>query len=47
MKYRERLWQHFIESGNPMSYIAYRKLIKKDAARPFVLDDTDIPRENI
>ena len=30
MKNHEQLWQHFINSGNPMSYIAYRHANKKE-----------------
>ena len=33
MKNHEQLWQHFINSGNPMSYIAYRHANKKSNGR--------------
>ncbi|MCL2499370.1 MAG: hypothetical protein FWE90_03420 [Defluviitaleaceae bacterium] len=47
MKHREKLWLHFIESGNPMSYIAYRQLIKKDALRPYETEDRNTAHENL
>ena len=37
MNNREKHWQHFLDSGNPMSYIAYREQAKKDSVRPFDL----------
>ena len=30
MNNHEQLWQHFIHSGNPMSYIAYRHANKNE-----------------
>ncbi|MCL2605103.1 MAG: hypothetical protein FWD90_11550 [Defluviitaleaceae bacterium] len=47
MNHREKLWRHFIESGNPMSYIAYRQLLKRDAARPHPTDESEITHENL
>jgi hypothetical protein len=37
---RERLWQHFEQTGNPMSYVAYRHQAKKDKIEPNNLDGT-------
>ncbi|MCL2364048.1 MAG: hypothetical protein FWC71_05240 [Defluviitaleaceae bacterium] len=31
---REKLWQHFEQTGNPMSYIAYRQQSKSDDRMP-------------
>jgi hypothetical protein len=47
MNHREKLWLHFIESGNPMSYIAYRQLIKRDATRPYKPDKKPPEHENL
>jgi hypothetical protein len=47
MKHRDRLWQHFVESGNPMSYIAYRQIAKREAARQLSLENYDAPHEDL
>ncbi|MCL2187905.1 MAG: hypothetical protein FWB87_03990 [Defluviitaleaceae bacterium] len=49
MNTREKHWQHFLDSGNPISYIAYREQSKKDAVKPFDLDRrvSRVANENI
>jgi hypothetical protein len=49
MNNREKLWQHFVESGNPMSYVAYRQQAKKDDVQPrgFSSRATRISHENL
>jgi len=37
MTNREKHWQHFVQSGNPISYIAYRQQAKKDDITPRAL----------
>ena len=46
MNNREKLWKHFTESGNPMSYMAYRQQAKKDDVTPLDFDNA-LVNENL
>ena len=48
MNTREKHWQHFLDSGNPISYIAYREQAKKDAVKPLDINRrfTNVLNEN-
>ena len=47
MNNREKHWQHFVESGNPISYIAYRQQAKRDELPPRALSTRNNPHEDI